>query len=184
MKLILKEDVQSLGESGDIVEVKDGYARNYLLPKDLAELATAGALKNRDKNLERIKQQAEKLHQEALKRAELIESLGKLEIEVKAGENGKLFGAITTRKLSELIMEKTGVEVDKRNISLNNPINMVGEYKMLIKMTSKVSVDLPVVTKVSEVIEELKIEEETEQPSSEPEENAAEETQEEAAKEE
>lgn len=164
MKLILKKDVQSLGESGDIVDVKDGYARNYLLPQDLAEMATDGSLKNREKNLERIKQKAEKLHNEALSRAELIEKLGKLRIEVKAGENGKLFGAITTKRLSELLQEKTGVEVDRRNISLNNPINMIGEYKMLIKLTSKISVELPVETTVSEVIKETSlIEEEAEE---------------------
>lgn len=159
MKLILKKDVQSLGESGDIVEVKDGYARNYLLPQNIAEVATKGALENREKNIERIKTKAEKLHKEALDKAAAIEQMGGLEIEVKAGENGKLFGAITTRKLAELIMEKSSIEVDRKNISLNNPINLVGEYKMLIKISSKVSVTVPVVTKASEIIKELKAEE-------------------------
>ncbi len=159
MKLILKKDIQSLGESGDIVEVKDGYARNYLLPQNLAELATEGSLKNREKNLQRIKQQAEKLHNEALKKAEQIEKLGKLRIEVKAGENGKLFGAITTRRLSELLQEKTGIEIDRRNISLNNPINLIGEYKMHLKLTSKVTVDLAVEATASEIIKEEIIEE-------------------------
>jgi len=163
MKLILKKDVQSLGESGDIVEVKDGYARNYLLPQELAELATEGTLKNREKNLERIKQQAEKLHNEALKKAEEIKKLEKLKIEVKAGENGKLFGAITTRRLSEILQEKTGVEVDRKNISLNNPINMIGEYKMVIKLTSRVTVELPVEAVAAEIIREEEIEEKAEQ---------------------
>ena len=163
MKLILKDDVQSLGESGDIVEVKDGYGRNYLLPQNLAEIATKGALKNREKNLERIKLKAEKLHNEALKQSELIEKSGKLEIEVKAGESGKLFGAITTRKLAELIEEKTGIAVDRRNISLDTPINAIGEYKMLIKITSKVSVEVPVATVATEIIQESIIEEEAEE---------------------
>lgn len=162
MKLILKKDVQSLGESGDIVEVKDGYARNFLLPQNMAEMATKGALANREKNLERIKAKAEKQHNEALEKATTIEKIGTLEIEVKAGENGKLFGAITTRKLAELVMEKSGIEVDRKNISLNNPINLIGEYKMLIKISSKVSVTVPVVTKAIEIIKELQIEEETE----------------------
>jgi large subunit ribosomal protein L9 len=160
MKLILKKDVQSLGESGDIVEVKDGFARNFLLPQAMAEVATKGALENREKNIERIKSKAEKLHKEALDKAASIEKIGTLEIEVKAGENGKLFGAITTRKLAELIIEKTGVEVDRKNISLNTPINLIGEYKMLIKISSKVSINIPVVTKATEIIKELKIEEE------------------------
>ena len=76
MKLILKKDVQSLGESGDIVEVKDGYARNYLLPQNMAEVATKGALENREKNIERIKAKAEKLHKEALDKAAAIEQMG------------------------------------------------------------------------------------------------------------
>lgn len=159
MKLILKKDVQSLGESGDIVEVKDGFARNFLLPKDLAELATEGALKNREKNLARIKVKAEKLHNEALERSETIKSLTKLEIQAKAGESGKLYGAITTRKLADELKEITGIEVDRRNISLNNPINALGEYKMLIKLTSKVSVDLPVLISASEIIIEETAEE-------------------------
>lgn len=154
MKLILKKDVQSLGESGDIVEVKDGFARNFLLPKDIAEVATDGALKNREKNLARIKAKAEKLHKESMDKAETIKSIGKLEIQAKAGETGKLYGAITTRKLAEELQEKTGIEVDRRNISLNNPINALGEYKMHIKLTSKVSVDMDVIVAASEIIKE------------------------------
>lgn len=154
MKVILKKDVQSLGESGDIVEVKDGFARNYLLPQTLAELATDGALKNRERNIARIKAKAEKLHAEAVTRADAIKALVKLEIKAKAGENGKLFGAVTTRKLAEEVIAKSGIEVDRKNISLNKPINVVGEYSMLIKLTSKVSVDLPIVVSASEVIKE------------------------------
>lgn len=162
MKVILKKDVQSLGESGDIVDVKDGHARNYLLPYNFAELATEGALKNRERNIARIKAQAEKLHAEAVAKSDAIKAIGKLEITTKAGESGKLFGAITTRKLAEEITAKTGVEVDRRNISLNKPINIIGEYKMAIKLTSKVTVELPVIVAASEVFrEEVLLEEET-----------------------
>ena len=154
MKVILKKDVQAIGESGDVIEVKDGYARNYLLPTGSAEIATEGALKNREKNLATIKAKAEKLHQQALDLANKIKSLGQIEIPAKSGENGKLFGAITTRRLAEILQEKAGIEVDRRNISLNNPINHLGEYKMHIKLTSKVDVDVPVVVSASEVIKE------------------------------
>ncbi|OGI18612.1 MAG: 50S ribosomal protein L9 [Candidatus Melainabacteria bacterium RIFOXYA12_FULL_32_12] len=154
MKVLLTKDVQSLGESGDIVDVADGYARNYLLPKKLAEAATEGALKNREQNIARIKAKAEKLHQEALEQAEKIKALGQIDIHAKAGENGKLFGAITTRRLADEIKEKSGIEVDRRNISLNNPINHVGEYKMVVKLTSKVSVNISVVVAASEIIRE------------------------------
>jgi large subunit ribosomal protein L9 len=145
MKVILKKDVQSLGESGDIVDVKDGFARNYLLPACLAECATDGALKNREKNLARIKAKAEKLHQEATEVAETIKGLGALTIAVKAGDNGKLFGAITTRKLADEIKTLTEIEVDRRNISLDRPVNNIGEYKMVIKLTSKVDVQVTVI---------------------------------------
>ena len=154
MKVILKKDVQSLGESGDIVDVKDGHARNYLLPYKFAELATDGALKDRERNIARIKAQAEKLHAEAVAKADTIKAIGKLQITTKAGESGKLFGAVTTRKLAEEVIAISGVEVDRRNISLNKPINIVGEYKMSIKLTSKVTVELPVVVSASEVFKE------------------------------
>jgi len=154
MKVILKKDVQSLGETGDILEVKDGYARNYLLPMNLAEIASEGAIQNRDRNLARIKAKAEKLHKEALEQGNKITALGQIEISAKAGENGKLFGAITTRKLAEEIQEKASLGVDRRNISLDHPINHIGSYKMKIKLTSKVEVELPVVVTASEILKE------------------------------
>ena len=154
MKVIFKKDMQSLGDIGDIIEVSDGYARNYLLPKNIVEIATAGALKNREKNIERIKAKAEKLHQEALAKAEKIQALELIEIEAKAGESGKLFGAITTKKLAELIQEKSGIEVDRKNILLEKPINHIGEYEMKVKFTTKVSAVLNVGVKASEVIKE------------------------------
>ncbi len=159
MKVILKKDVQSVGETGDVVNVADGFARNFLLPTNAAEIATEGALKNRERNLERIKAKAEKLHQEALAKSEKIKELGQLEISAKAGENGKLFGAITTRRLADDILEKSGIEVDRRNLSLNNPINHVGEYQLKIKLTSKVELTLPVVVKASEIVTETSVEE-------------------------
>ncbi len=154
MQVILKRDVQNVGEAGDLVNVKDGYARNYLLPKNYAEVATAGAIQNREQNLARIKSKQEKLHAEALAKAEQIEKIGQLELSAKAGESGKLFGTITTKRLCEELLEKAGIEVDKKTISLNAPINKIGEYTMLIKLTSKVKTELKVVVTASEVIKE------------------------------
>lgn len=163
MKVILKQNVEALGEEGDIVEVADGYARNFLLPKDMVEIATKGAIKNREQNLQRIKAKAEKLHQEALDKSAEIEKLGQIEIEAKAGESGKLFGAVTTKKLAELILEKSGIEVDRRNISLDKPINHLGEFGMKIKVSPKVLAELAVLVKASEVIkEEMSVDEEIE----------------------
>ena len=154
MQVILKKDVQNLGEAGDIVNVKDGYARNFLLPQSVAEIATEGALKNRENNLTRIKAKQEKLHQEALATAEKIEKFAKLELSAKAGESGKLFGTITTKKLTEELLAQAGIEVDRKNVSLNAPINKIGEYTMLIKLTSKVKCELAVVVTASEILKE------------------------------
>ena len=164
MQVILKKDVQNLGEAGDIVNVKDGYARNFLLPQSVAEIATKGALENREKNLARIKAKQE-LHAEALETAKKIEEFGKLELSAKAGESGKLFGTITTKKLTEELQAKSGIEVDRKNVSLNAPINKVGEYTMLIKLTSKVKCELAVVVTASEVLKESveEVAEETEE---------------------
>ena len=154
MQVILKKDVQNLGEAGELVNVKDGYARNFLIPKNFAEVATEGALKNREQNLARIQAKQEKLHQEALAKAAEIEKLGQIELSAKAGESGKLFGTITTKKLCEELKEKANIEVDRKTVSLNAPINKIGEFTMLIKLTSKVRTELKVVVTASEVVKE------------------------------
>ena len=151
MKVILKKDFQNLGEAADIVNVKDGYARNYLLPQGFAEIATEGAIANREKNIARIKAKQEKLHQEALALVAEIEKLEKLELSARAGESGKLFGTITTKKLSEELAAK-GFKVDRKSIILDAPINKIGEYKMTLKITSKVKGELPVIVTASEVV--------------------------------
>ena len=147
MQVILKKEVQNIGEAGDLVNVKDGYARNYLIPKNYAEIATEGALKNREQNIAR-------LHQEALAKAEQIEKIGSIELSAKAGESGKLFGTITTKKLCEELKERANIEIDRKTVSLNAPINKVGEFTMLIKLTSKVKTELKVVVTASEVVKE------------------------------
>ena len=162
MQIILKKDVQNLGEAGDIVNVKDGYARNYLLPKMYAEVATEGALKKREHDLARIKAKQEKLHQEALETAKKLEELAKIELSAKAGESGKLFGTITTKKLVEEVQTLSGIVLDRKNVTLNAPINRIGEYTMLIKLTSKVKTELKIVVTASEVVKES-IEETTEE---------------------
>jgi large subunit ribosomal protein L9 len=163
MQVILKKDVQNVGEAGDLVNVKDGYARNFLIPKNFAEIATEGALKNREQNIARIKAKQEKLHQEALAKAAEIEKLGQIELSAKAGESGKLFGTITTKKLSEELLAKTGMEIDKKSIILDRPINHIGNFLMTIKLSSKVKAQLNVEVVASETIKEVYEEETTEE---------------------
>ena len=155
MQVILKKDVQNIGEVGDLVNVKDGYARNYLIPNSLAEIATAGALAQRERNIARIKVKAEKLHQEALAAKEEIEKIAKIELSAKAGESGKLFGTITTKKLSEELLAKCGIEIDKKSIVLDKPINHIGNFLMTIKLSSKVKAQLNVEVTASETIKEV-----------------------------
>jgi len=162
MQVILKKDVQNIGEVGDLVNVKDGYARNYLIPNQLAELATAGSLAQRERNIARIKAKAEKLHQEALSAKEEIEKIVSIQLSAKAGESGKLFGTITTKKLSEELLAKTGMEIDKKSIIVDRPINHVGNFVMTIKLSSKVKAQLNVEVVASETIKEVYEEEQTE----------------------
>lgn len=163
MQVILKKDVQNIGEVGDLVNVKDGYARNYLIPNSLAEVATAGALAQRERNIARIKAKAEKLHQEALAAKEEIEKIGAIQLSAKAGESGKLFGTITTKKLSEELLAKCGMEIDKKSIILDSPINHIGNFVMTIKLSSKVKAQLNVEVTASETIKEVFEEEATEE---------------------
>ena len=155
MQVILKKDVQNIGEVGDLVNVKDGYARNYLIPNSLAEIATKGALAQRERNIARIKAKAEKLHQEALAAKEEIEKIEKITLSAKAGESGKLFGTITTKKLSEELLAKCGMEIDKKSIILDKPINHIGNFVMTIKLSSKVKAQLNVEVTASETIKEV-----------------------------
>ena len=136
MEIILREDVQNLGRAGDVVKVKDGYARNYLLPKGLAYLATAVNKKRIVYEAERIVKQraAEKASAEA-EATQLADV--RLTFTVKVGEEDKLFGSITAsdiqRKLAEL-----GIHVDKRKVDLPEPIRELGEFRVGIKMHTDV----------------------------------------------
>ncbi len=166
MQVILRKDVQNLGEAGDVVNVKDGYARNLLIPQNLAEAATKGALANREKNIERIKAKQEKMHQEAVALTEKIQAVGKLELAARAGESGKLFGTITTKKLAEELTAKLGMEIDRKTLTLDKPINKVGDYTLTIKLTSKVKTELSIGVSASEVLKE-EIEEEVSEEAAE-----------------
>ena len=103
-----------------------------------------------------------KLHQEALAQAEKIQAAEVIELSAKAGESGKLFGTITTKKLAEELLAKTGIEVDRKTITLDNPINHIGDFTMTVKLSSKVKAQLRVAVSASETIKEAIVEEEAE----------------------
>ena len=142
MKIILIEDVQNLGYKDDVVEVKNGYARNFLLPTKKAILATESALKQL---AEKQKQQAQKMAKvkadaEAL--AEAVKAAGALEFAVKASEEGKIYGSVSNAQVAEALAAK-GANVEKKQIVLDN-IKVLGEYVAVAKLHREVSVEIPV----------------------------------------
>lgn len=120
MELILKEDVAGLGYKNDIVKVRDGYGRNYLIPQNLAVLATASAKKVVEENKKQAAHKADKIKKDAQALADNIGSLA-LEIHAKAGETGKIFGAVTTTQIAEALKEK-GFEVERRKIAFRGEV--------------------------------------------------------------
>lgn len=138
MKVILLEDVKSLGKKGEIVTVSDGYARNMILPKKLGVEATG-------KNLNDLKLQnrhAEKVAQENLAAAQaLAKDLEnkKIELTMKSGEGGRTFGSISTKEIAEAAKKQLGLELDKKKIILKDPIKALGTYEVQIKLHPQVT---------------------------------------------
>ena len=143
MKVVLTQDVKGQGKKGDLVNVSDGYARNYLFPRNLAVAADAKAMSELKNRVE-----SEKYHKEMeLKAAQEI--AGKLDgktltVTAKAGQNGKLFGAVTSKKIAEEIESQWQVEVDKRTISLDEDIKAFGTYPVEIRICAGVKAKISV----------------------------------------
>lgn len=142
MKVILLSDVKGTGKKGDIVNVANGYANNYLLKNKLAEFASKNALNknlNQKQSEEHRKQEEKK---EAFETKKTIEQT-KLVLSVKCGESGKLFGAVTSKELSEALQEKN-IQIDKRKIVLNENIKNTGNYILDVKLHPEVTAKLKV----------------------------------------
>ncbi|NOY89194.1 MAG: 50S ribosomal protein L9 [FCB group bacterium] len=140
MKVILREDVPELGVAGQTIEVKRGYGRNYLIPRNLAIVATKANLKAIDEiaKQKNIRDRKRRRAAEVIK--EKIEKLS-LSVEMLVGEDEKLFGSVTTNDIAELL-EKNGVIVDKRMIELESPIKVLGVYTIPIKIEKEVIANL------------------------------------------
>ncbi len=143
MKVILRSAVKGLGKAGDVVEVSDGYARNFLLPRGLAVEATAANLAQRELARERVRRQAER--DLALAR-ELARRLDGRQVRVaaKVGSSGRLFGAVTSQMLAEAIEAQLGASVDRRRIELAQPIKAPGSYPVSIRLHPQVSTTVTV----------------------------------------
>ena len=147
MKVILLEDVKSLGKKGEIVNVNEGYARNFILPKKLGVEADAkhlNDLKLKKANDEKV---AKEQYEEALSLKEKIEE-GTVNLTIKAGEGGKTFGSVSSKEIAQAAQSQLSLEIDKKKIHLQEPIKTLGTHNVTVKLHPKVSAQLKV--KVSE----------------------------------
>jgi large subunit ribosomal protein L9 len=142
MKVILTEDVPSLGEAGQTVDVAKGYARNYLLPKKLALEATSRNIKQLDHDKRQLLLKLEQTRSEAAATAEKISSIS-ISFSRAAGEGDKLFGSVTTMDIQEALSNR-GVAVERRKIMLSDPIKQLGDFTIPIKLQSSVVAELKV----------------------------------------
>ena len=136
MKVILRDNVVKLGKAGDVVEAAPGYFRNFLEPRKLAVQATPGALKKREEEIEILRKKAEKLHEADLALIAKIKALGGIKISAKAGEEGKLYGKVTTKEIAETLHKELKEEIDKRLIKTDQDINALGTYTATIKFSA------------------------------------------------
>ncbi len=147
MKVILKDDVKNLGDMGQIVDVSDGYARNYLVPRGLAAEANIKNIKSLEHQRKIIQEKARKIKLSAQSLSDKISQL-KLTIKAKAGEEGKLFGSVTSMDIAEQL-KNAGFDIDKKKISLDEPIKRLGSYSVSVKIHPEISAQLNI-----EVVEE------------------------------
>ncbi len=132
MKVILRENLDNLGEIGDVVEVKDGYARNFLLPRKLAFEASTKNLNQLEAQKQQLERKIEKEKINAEKQREELEKVS-LTIQMKVGEDGKLFGSVTTQMIADTLKEK-GFDIDRKTITIPEPIKALGIYTVEIKL--------------------------------------------------
>ena len=144
MKVILLEDVKSLGKKGEIVNVSDGYARNFVLPKKLGLEATSknlNDLKLQKANEEKV---AKQILDDAKELAAKVEA-GKVEVKIKVGEGGRTFGSVSTKEIAAAVKEQMGYDIDKKKIQLKDAIKALGTHVVPVKLHPKVTAELKVI---------------------------------------
>ncbi|MEN6324840.1 MAG: 50S ribosomal protein L9 [Syntrophomonas sp.] len=144
MKVILKQDVKNLGKIGEIKEVSDGYARNFLIPKGLADEATTNKLKETQ---EKNTREAKRKDKEKADAEEVKKRLdGKtVKIKAKAGTGDKLFGAVTSREIAEILQKEFSLSLDKKKIEMGEAIKHLGQYKIKIKIYPSIQAEVKVI---------------------------------------
>ncbi len=143
MRVILKAEVRGLGRTGDIKDVADGYARNYLLPKGLAIEATGGELKHLAQERQAEKSKKDRAHDDA---EELAKRLGEVTLvfKLKAGEHGKTFGSVTAKEVADALRKEAKAEIDKTKIVLREPLRALGVHKIEVRLLADVRADVTV----------------------------------------
>ena len=141
MKIILKENIPSLGYKDDVVEVKDGYGRNYLIPQGLAIIASEAALKRRAEDQKQRAHKLEKIKADAQSVAEKLAAVKALVITVKASEDGRIYGSVTNIQLAEALAA-AGVEIERKLIDLKS-VKALGDHTATVKLHREVSVEVP-----------------------------------------
>jgi len=149
MKVILTQDVKGLGDMGTVQNVSDGYARNYLIPKGLAQPASEGVLKQVELSSKAHTRREKRLLSEAEELAAAINRL-ELHFKAKAGENDRLYGSITSGDIAEAIKAQLGAEVDKRKVILEDPIRQLGQHTVQIRLMSDVIAEAQVIVEKEE----------------------------------
>lgn len=177
MKVILRSDVENLGSLGDLVEVRPGYGRNYLLPQGLAMLASPANLKVFELERKKLQVKVEGQRNAAASLADKINNAN-VSIAMRVGDNDKLYGSVTTAMIAEAL-EASGIEIDRRRILLDAPIRALGEYKIRVRLHADVVAELPLAIVAERTIheEEPAVEAkpvDADQESAQPEEPAAE----------
>lgn len=147
MKIILKEDVKSIGSMGQTVDVSDGFARNYLVPRGLAVEANVKNIRSLEHEKKVIQEKARKVKNSVQDLADRLANMTVV-IKTKAGEEGKLFGSVTTMDIAEQLKNQ-GIEIDKKKISLDEPIKRLGTYAVNLKLHSEITAQVNI-----QVIEE------------------------------
>lgn len=142
MKIILRENDKKLGSAGDVVEVKDGYARNYLIPNRLAVRADSSQMKQLEHERKILRDKSEKHVREARQLADRLHKAS-CTISVTVGEEDKIFGSVTAMDIAETLA-KEGIEIDKKLIHLEEPIKALGVFNVAVKLTPEVEADLKV----------------------------------------
>lgn len=149
MRVVLTQDVKGLGRAGDLVEVADGYGRNYLVPRGLAVVATGGTVKAVEHQQAVIRRKLEKERAEAESLAARLQGT-RLVVQARAGESGRLFGSVTPADVADALQRQLGVRVDRRRIEMEGPVKSLGTYPVTLRLAPGVTAEVQLVVEAGE----------------------------------